>query len=160
MIVETFIWEDEAATQAFAERLAHHWRVQPEDAGMLVFLHGNLGAGKTTLVRYLLRGLGVQGRIKSPTFAVVEPYTVPGIAIWHCDFYRFDDPREWEDSGLRELFASPGLKLVEWPENAGGLLPQPDWDLHLEPLGEDTRRVRIEAHSARGQHVLQIVELA
>jgi hypothetical protein len=78
-------------------------------------LHGDLGAGKTTLVRHLLRALGVQGRVKSPTYAVVEPHEVPGLAIWHFDFYRFTDPREWEDAGFRDVFASPGLKLAEWP---------------------------------------------
>ena len=158
MIVKTLVWENEAATAAFATRLARHWRAHPQDADMLIFLHGDLGAGKTTLVRYLLRELGVQGRIKSPTFAVVESYSIPPIAIWHCDFYRFDDPREWEDSGLRDLFADTGLKLVEWPEKAGALLPQSDWDIHLQPMNGTARQVRIEAHSARGMDLLQELE--
>ena len=155
MIVRTFVWKDEAAAAVFAAHLAQDWRKHPGHADMLIFLHGDLGAGKTTLARHLLRELGVQGRIKSPTFAVVEPYSVPGLMIWHCDFYRFDDPREWEDSGLRDLFASPGLKLVEWPEKAGGLLPRPDWDLYLQAPSETERNVRIEAHSAHGQAALQ-----
>lgn len=158
MIVETFGWKDEAATAAFATRLARHWHAHPQDADMLIFLHGNLGAGKTTFTRHLLRALGVQGRIKSPTFAVAETYELTEplpLTIWHCDFYRFDDPREWEDSGLRELFASPGIKLVEWPEKAGKLLPQPDWDVQLHASSETAREVRITAHSPRGAHVLQ-----
>lgn len=92
MIVKTFAWEDEAATAAFATRLAQHWQAQPQDADMLIFLHGDLGAGKTTFTRHLLRALGVQGRIKSPTFAVAETYQITAphpLTIWHCDFYRF-----------------------------------------------------------------------
>ncbi len=159
MIVKTLVWENEAATAAFAARLARYWRAHPQDADMLIFLHGDLGAGKTTLTRYILRELGVQGRIKSPTFAVAESYSVPPIAIWHCDFYRFDDPREWEDSGLRDLFADTGLKLVEWPEKVGALLPRPDWDIQLQPVDDSARQARIEAHSARGMHLLQSLEL-
>ena len=97
-------------------RLAAH----PAIANAFIELHGELGAGKTTLVRHLLRALGVQGRIKSPTYAVVEPYELPTLStIWHFDFYRFNDPREWEDAGFRDIFAGPGLKLAEWPEKAG-----------------------------------------
>jgi tRNA threonylcarbamoyladenosine biosynthesis protein TsaE len=80
-----------------------------------VELQGPLGAGKTTFVRHLLHALGVQGRIKSPTYTVLEPYQLPGLAVSHFDFYRFEDPREWEDAGFREVFAAPGLKLAEWP---------------------------------------------
>ena len=158
MIVETFTWKDEAATVNFATRLARHWRAHPQNANLLIFLHGNLGAGKTTFARHLLRALGVQGRIKSPTFAVAESYQLTApieLAIWHCDLYRFDDPREWEDSGLRELFAAPGLKLVEWPEKAGSLLPPPDWDVQLYAPSDTAREVRISAHSPRGITVLQ-----
>ena len=98
-IVETAplerVWHGEDDTAAFARQLA----AQPGIGNAFVTLHGDLGAGKTTLVRHLLRALGVQGRVKSPTYAVVEPHEAPGIAIWHFDFYRFDDPREWEDAG-------------------------------------------------------------
>jgi tRNA threonylcarbamoyladenosine biosynthesis protein TsaE len=97
---------------AFAQR----WPARPPLRNAFIELHGDLGAGKTTLVRHLLRALGVQGRIKSPTYAVVEPHEAPGLAIWHFDFYRFTDPREWEDAGFRDMFASPGLKLAEWPK--------------------------------------------
>lgn len=166
MIVKTFIWKDEIATQTFAERLAQYWLQNVAGADMLVFLHGDLGAGKTTFTRYLLRALGVQGRIKSPTFAVVEPYQVPYFAIAHCDFYRFDSPREYEDSGLRDVFAGTGLKLVEWPQKAEGLLPMPDWDMYLQQVDAESntdvaddaiqaRQVRIEAHSPNGEAALQ-----
>jgi tRNA threonylcarbamoyladenosine biosynthesis protein TsaE len=88
-------------------------------------LYGDLGAGKTTFVRHLLHALGVTGRIKSPTYAVVEPYSVAAGEVWHFDFYRFSDPREWEDAGFRDIFASVGLKLCEWPQNAAGVMPTP-----------------------------------
>ncbi|OYT93747.1 MAG: tRNA (adenosine(37)-N6)-threonylcarbamoyltransferase complex ATPase subunit type 1 TsaE [Burkholderiales bacterium PBB3] len=118
-------WPDEDATRAFAQGLAAH----PALAHASICLHGDLGAGKTTLVRHLLQALGVTGRIKSPTYAVVEPYELPELNIWHFDFYRFADPREWEDAGVRDIFASPGLKLSEWPEKAGAALPLPDLDI-------------------------------
>jgi tRNA threonylcarbamoyladenosine biosynthesis protein TsaE len=115
-------WPDESACQALAAHLAR----QPALRGAVIELEGPLGAGKTTFVRHLLRALGVTGRVKSPTYAVVEPYEVDDLAISHFDFYRFDDPREWEDAGFRELFAAPGLKLVEWAEKAAPHLPVPD----------------------------------
>ncbi len=155
MIVKSFHWADEADTAAFATRLASHWRQHPEQADLLVLLHGDLGAGKTTLVRHLLRGLGVSGRIKSPTYAVVEPYETACAKAWHFDFYRFNDPQEWEDAGLRDIFASPGLKLVEWPDKAAGMLPPADWVLWLHPLEDATRHVTIEAHTEKGAHLLQ-----
>ena len=116
-----------------------------------ITIEGNIGAGKTTLVRHLLQALGVQGRIKSPTYAVVEPYELPGLHIWHFDFYRFNDPQEWEDAGFRDIFAGPGLKLMEWPDKVAGQLPPPDWVIALEAMDEDQRRVRISAATPAGQ---------
>lgn len=139
--------EDTAATAAA-------WAVRPALADALIELHGPLGAGKTTFVRHLLRALGVSGRIKSPTYTVVEPYRAGPLAIAHCDFYRFDDAREWEDAGLRELFAAPGLKLVEWASRAAALLPQPDLRMHIEPQDDDSRRVTLQAFTPRGLELL------
>jgi tRNA threonylcarbamoyladenosine biosynthesis protein TsaE len=119
-----------------------------------VELHGPLGAGKTTFVRHLLRALGVQGRIKSPTYAVLEPYSVGGLVISHFDFYRFSDPREWADAGFRDLFAAPGLKLAEWPANAAGALPRPDLRLQITPRNDDRRDVLAEALTPRGLELL------
>jgi tRNA threonylcarbamoyladenosine biosynthesis protein TsaE len=153
-IVKTLQWSDEAACQAFAQALVQ----RPLWGEALVCLHGELGAGKTTLVRFLLQAMGVTGRIKSPTYAVVEPYelsTAQGVqAIWHFDFYRFSDPREWEDAGFRDIFVSPGLKLCEWPEKAQGFLPTPDLDIVIAVLNEQERDVRLEAHSALGEGLL------
>jgi tRNA threonylcarbamoyladenosine biosynthesis protein TsaE len=146
-------WHSEADVQAFAQRLA----ATPEVGSLFIELRGDLGAGKTTFVRHLLRALGAAGRIKSPTYAVVEPYTLACGAVWHFDFYRFSDPREWLDAGFRDIFASPGLKLVEWPEKAGDLLPTADWVLHIDTVSETERAVRIDAPTPLGQSALQQV---
>jgi len=144
-------WQDETATAAFAAALA----ALPEARNAYITLHGDLGAGKTTLVRHLLRNLGVAGRIKSPTYAVVEPHEAPGLAIWHFDFYRFDDPREWEDAGFRDIFAAEGLKLAEWPEKAAALTPPADLAIHIEAIDETQRRVTLRTSTERGRRMLQ-----
>ena len=140
-ILETqLLWPDEAAAQASAAQLAGALLPLPD---ALIELHGPLGAGKTTFTRLLLRELGVQGRIKSPSYAVMEPYALPGGGVAsHFDFYRFNDPREWEDAGFRDVFAAPGLKLCEWPEKAAGQLPPADLQLFIELLPDDQRHVR------------------
>jgi len=147
----TATWPDEAACTVFAQRLAASPQLL---ANSFIALAGPLGAGKTTFVRHLLRALGVQGRIKSPTYAVLEPYEVNGLAISHFDFYRFNDPREWADAGFRDIFAAPGLKLAEWPDNAAPLLPLPDWRMELEPLDGDQRRVTVDALTDQGRRLL------
>ena len=150
-IVKRIAWPDESATQAFAQSLAR----QSSIADALIELRGDLGAGKTTFVRHLLKALGVQGRVKSPTYAVVEPYTLEnGQNIWHFDFYRFNDPQEWEEAGFRDIFAALGLKLVEWPDKAGKYLPQADLVLAIEVLPDDTRQVFISAQTDVGQALL------
>ncbi len=117
-------------------------------------LRGPLGAGKTTFVRHLLRELGVTGRVKSPSYAVVEAYELPAFNCWHFDFYRFKDPHEWEDAGFRDLFAAPGLKLAEWPEKAQGVLPVADLRIDIEPVPADHREVRLTAFTPRGMELL------
>ena len=145
------MWEGEDDTRAFAQRLA----ARPAIRDAFIALQGNLGAGKTTLVRHLLRALGVQGRIKSPTYAVVEPYELPALQAWHFDFYRFDDAREWEDAGFRDIFAGRGLKIAEWPENAAAMLPTPDLDIHIALAEDDVaRKVTLQANTARGRELL------
>lgn len=127
---------------------------QPALRDAFIELHGPLGAGKTTFVRHLLRALGVQGRIKSPTYAVVEPYALPGLSVSHFDFYRFDDPREWADAGFRDVFAAPGLKLAEWPEKAAAVLPPADLRLSIEPDEDGGRSVRCDAFTERGRALI------
>lgn len=156
LIVKNITWHGEDATADFARALAGH----PAIGRALIELQGDLGAGKTTFVRHLLKSLGVEGRIKSPTYAVVEPYTLPdagqngGMNIWHFDFYRFNDPREWEEAGFRDIFAATGLKLVEWPEKAGPHLPQPDLLLRLEVLPDESRAITLSAHTPTGAELI------
>jgi tRNA threonylcarbamoyladenosine biosynthesis protein TsaE len=159
-------WASEADTATFAQRLA----ASPAITRAILTLHGDLGAGKTTFVRHLLRALGVQGRIKSPTYAVVEPHRAEAgphgpLNAWHFDFYRFGDPREWEDAGFRELFASPGLKLVEWPERATGLMNAVDAGItigpeeqlpsgEIEDFTDGPRHVTMQAFTDAGRQLL------
>lgn len=151
-IVKTLVWPDEAATAAFATQLAA--ALTRANLNACIALQGDLGAGKTTFVRHLLRALGVEGRIKSPTYAVVEPYTVSAGDVWHFDFYRFSDPREWEDAGFRDIFASAGLKLCEWPQNAAGVMPTPDLELNITVDVDEQRLVRLSALTPQGQELL------
>ena len=144
------MWLDESACEAMARTLAS----RPGVRNACIELRGGLGAGKTTFARHLLRALGVKGHIKSPSYALMEPYTAPGLDAWHFDFYRFDDPQEWEDAGFRDVFALPGLKLGEWPEKAAGLLPGPDLSIELEMLEDDQRRVTVNAFTALGLELL------
>lgn len=157
LIVKSLVWPSEAATRLCATSLAQ----QPVLADCFIELHGELGAGKTSFVRHLLQALGVQGRIKSPTYAVVEPYelartpaSAQPLAIWHFDFYRFNDPAEWEDAGFRDIFASPGLKLAEWPEKAHGMLPSADLALHIDVQDDGARAVRLVAQTPTGATLL------
>ena len=143
-------WPDEAGGAAAARALAAKAPLREA----YVELHGTLGAGKTTFARHLLHALGVPGRIKSPTYAVMEPYEPAGLPVWHFDFYRFDDPQEWEDAGFRDVFASLGLKLAEWPEKAAGLVPEPDLSIRIEPRDDESRDVTFDAHTPRGLELL------
>mgnify|MGYP000126381122 CR=1 FL=1 len=164
----SWLWSDENHTQQFAQALAQ--QIELRDA--YVELQGDLGAGKTTFVRHVLKALGVEGRIKSPTYAVVEPHEAslapslvpptPNLAsmspqilnIWHFDFYRFNDPQEFEEAGFRELFASPGLKIAEWPEQARGMLPVADLKLAIRVNEQEGRFVICETHTPKGLAIL------
>jgi len=139
---------DEAATRALGARLARV--IEP---GLAIYLHGDLGSGKTTLVRGLLRGLGYQGRVKSPTYTLVELYIVSRLNLYHFDFYRFKDPREWRDAGFNEYFNGASVCLVEWPEKAAGLLPAADLDLALE-FAADGRDLSVRAGTESGKACL------
>ena len=148
---------DEAATLAFGSALAH--AISPE---LTIFLHGDLGAGKTTLVRGLLRGLGYVGKVKSPTYTLVEPYemldshSVP-LNLYHFDLYRFNDDEEWEAAGFRDFFNASSVCLIEWPEKAEQVLPEPDIEISFK-IKESGRIVHVIAYTKRGQQCVQHVK--
>lgn len=146
--VPTLALPDENATLALGAALAPH--LAP---GMLVTLRGELGAGKTTLVRGLLRALGHAGRVKSPTYALVEVYELSRLSLYHFDFYRFHDPSEWIDAGFRDVFNGRNICLVEWPERARGQLPPADLEIALE-VTEPGRSATLTASTALGERLL------
>ena len=123
------------------------------DGGCVVFLHGELGAGKTTLVRGFLRGLGYAGAVKSPTFTLVEPYEAGRRNIYHFDLYRLSDPEELDYLGSREYFDGRSICLVEWPEHGQGALAAPDITIHIA-YHDSARHVSLTAHSDSGNALL------
>ncbi|MEK0412422.1 MAG: ATPase with strong affinity [Pseudomonadota bacterium] len=127
--------KDEGETLRLAENMAGY--LCP---GMNLYLKGELGAGKTTFVRGLLRGLSYQDKVKSPTYTLVEPYSFDKFTIYHFDLYRFKDEIEWDDAGFREYFNNSSICLVEWPEKAGHILPDPDILIEL-------------SHASHGRHL-------
>ncbi len=143
---------DDAATQALGARLAGALR-----PGMSVWLSGDLGAGKTTLVRGLLRALHYSGRVKSPTFTLVELYSFSSFNLYHFDLYRFTDPEEWEEAGFRDYFNDHSICLVEWPEKAAMCLPGPDILIRLE-FAEDGRTAQLAGKTEAGRLCLKRLE--
>ena len=123
----------------------------------LINLHGPLGAGKTTLVRGMLQGLGHAGAVKSPTFTLVEPYVFGDRRFYHFDLYRLNDPGELEFLGLRDYLDGNGVCVVEWAERAQGVLPSPDADIMIEPT-ETGRMVRITTFTPRGEVLLDALK--
>ena len=148
--------KDTNATDALGHalaRAAHQHRDQIIAAGLHIDLSGDLGAGKTALVRAMLRELGVEGSVKSPTFALLEPYTVSSLDFYHFDFYRLKEPGEFEETGFRELFGPGRICAVEWPERAGPRLPTADISISLTVDG-DGRLATISTASALGETCL------
>lgn len=145
---------DEDATIALAQQLAPmlagtHPAMESSQVGGRIHLRGDLGAGKTSFARALLRACGVAGRIKSPSYALVESYNLSNLQLYHLDFYRFKNSREWVDAGFRDILQEKAVVLIEWPENAGSLLPPPDLQIDFEYAGTG-RHVRLTAHSKKG----------
>jgi tRNA threonylcarbamoyladenosine biosynthesis protein TsaE len=145
---ESISLPDEAATRRLGAALAEG--IAP---GRVLYLSGDLGAGKTTLVQGLLRALGVRGRVKSPTYSLVELYKLSRLNLYHFDFYRFEDESEWVDSGFREYFNQDSACVVEWPERVAGLLAPQDLELRLEFSGAG-RRASVKARTAAGREWL------
>jgi len=144
-----FCLADEAATLALGKSIANG--LVP---GMLIALHGPLGAGKTTLARGVLRGLGYEGRVKSPTYALVELYELSRLDLYHFDLYRFAQPEELIESGLQEAFDGSNVCIVEWAERAGSLLPVADLEVHLE-MANGGRTARMTARTENGRLCLR-----
>jgi len=136
------------AMEALGARLATHMR-----AGLIIFLRGELGAGKTTLIRGILHGCGHVGAVKSPTYTLVELYQLAGMAIYHFDLYRLQDPEELEFLGVRDYLEGNGICLVEWAERGAGVLPAPDLDVAIDRT-EDGRVVRFSARTDKGAELL------
>jgi tRNA threonylcarbamoyladenosine biosynthesis protein TsaE len=145
---------DEVSTVAFATRLAP--QIEP---GMVIYLHGDLGVGKTTLVRALLHAMGYIGRVKSPTYTLLELYQAGGLHLCHFDLYRFHDADEWDAAGFRDEFNGQNVCLVEWPEKAQGLVPRADLEITLEILSTEptcsSRNIEVLAISQAGRECLE-----
>ena len=148
----TLILENEAATVDMGGVLAR--LVQQ---GAVIFLHGDLGAGKTTLTRGIVQGVGHTGKVKSPTYTLVEPYELEHCSVYHFDLYRLGDPEELEYMGIRDYFAPSSICVIEWPEKGQGFIPTPDLNITMQYLGEQ-RQISIEAESERGIALLNTLQ--
>ncbi|SHF78844.1 tRNA threonylcarbamoyladenosine biosynthesis protein TsaE [Microbulbifer donghaiensis] len=144
---------DEDATVAAGEALGRACLAAGMHSGLTLFLHGQLGAGKTTFCRGVLRAFGHRGAVKSPTYTLVEPYDLGEQRVYHFDLYRLGDAEELEFMGVRDYFAPHSLSLVEWSERGAGVLPEPDLELELEVLDRG-RQLQLVAHSRPGAAVL------
>jgi tRNA threonylcarbamoyladenosine biosynthesis protein TsaE len=140
--------DSQTAQEAIGARLA-----AAIDAAAVIYLYGDLGAGKTTLVRGCLRGLGHQGPVRSPTYTLLEPYQIGGRGIYHLDLYRVADPEELEYLGIRDLLGAGTLLLVEWPERGVGGLPPPDLEVQIRYLAAG-RRLEFSALTPAGEKLL------
>lgn len=144
--------KDENATVLIGKKLS-----QAVKAGAVVYLHGDLGAGKTTFTRGVIQGLGHKGNVKSPTYTLVEPYELGDVNAYHFDLYRLGDPEELEFMGIRDYFELNSLCLIEWPEKGLGVLPEADLDITLE-YADVGRFINMIANNDKGESILLFLE--
>ena len=168
MIEKSQLLPSEKETEQLAQQLA--LKIQEvfsshQHLSLRISLEGDLGAGKTTFARYLLKALGHIGKVKSPTYALCEPYEITlsqlgahsepiKLQIHHFDLYRMNTPEEWIEAGFRDTLSSPGLCLIEWAEKAEGSLPPFDLTIHLQMNSDETRQIEFSSHTLIGQQLL------
>jgi tRNA threonylcarbamoyladenosine biosynthesis protein TsaE len=155
------VWHTLEDTAAFAKQLSQQNGIHH----LFITLFGDLGSGKTTLVRHLLENFGLKGRVKSPTYTIIESYELPlpkqckssdtTFTVSHFDFYRFQDENEWEEAGFRDVFANPGLQIVEWPEKVQSLLPKADLEIHIQVQANESRTVVLKSLTQKGLDIIQ-----
>ncbi len=144
---------DESSMHLFGKKLAQA-TLRDINHNRLIFLYGQLGAGKTTLARGFLRGLGYEGRVKSPTYTLVEPYELSECTVYHFDLYRLQSPYELESMGIQDYFIPKAICIIEWPEQGDGLLPVPDVSCYISIQG-DSREIKLMAQTTDGETILQ-----
>lgn len=145
---------DEAATVAFGGKIAQSISKDGANRGATLYLSGDLGAGKTTLTRGIVTGFGHQGKVKSPTYTLVEPYELAERCVYHFDLYRLASPEELEFMGIRDYFAEDAVCVVEWPQHGEGFLPEADIQVQLSYC-DDGREIVLQSCSPRGEALLK-----
>ena len=144
---------DEGTMFRFGKKLAEVLVKQPKDNAIVLYFNGDLGAGKTTLTRGMVQGLGYQGYVKSPTYTLVEEYSIAGKMIYHFDLYRLADPEELEFMGIRDYFSQNCICLIEWAEKGEGILPEADLLVNIDYY-DDARNITLIAQNLVGEHIL------
>lgn len=154
MLESTRYIPDESTMLRFGKKLAENILQVQANRAVILYFNGDLGAGKTTLTRGMVQGLGHQGKVKSPTYTLVEEYNVAGKMIYHFDLYRLADPEELEFMGIRDYFAKDCICLIEWPEKGEGMLPPADLSVNINYY-DDARNITLIAQTTLGEQILR-----